>query len=147
MTLVPRLKFWMLMWGLNMNLICLHEKEPLPTRRKGKRNQFSYIRGLHWGCCVSREAATDLPSSRRNQGPPWWSSSCNSELPLQGVQVRSLIGDLRSHMLHGRARKKERKKSTAKEAQEHSSLGAERHKPGAVSPWGLILTLVSQALW
>ena len=111
------------MWGLNMNLICLHEKEPLPTRRKGKRNQFSYIRGLHWGCCVSREAATDLPSSRRNQGPPWWSSSCNSELPLQGVQVRSLIGDLRSHMLHGRARKKERKKSTAKEAQEHSSLG------------------------
>ena len=149
MTLVPRLKFWMLMCGLNMNLICLHGKEPLPTRRKGKaeRNQFSYIRGPHWVCRVSREVATDLPSNRRNQGLLWRSSSCNSELPLQGVQVWSLVGELRSHMLRGTARKKERKKSTVKEAWEHSSLGGDWYKPGSISPWGLILTLVSQALW
>ena len=39
----------------------------------------------------------------------------DSALPLQGAQVRSLVGELRSHMPHGKAKKKkeEKKKSSS----------------------------------
>ena len=29
---------------------------------------------------------------------PWWSSGSDSELPMQGLQVQPLVGELRSHM-------------------------------------------------
>ena len=32
------------------------------------------------------------------EGLPWWSIGWNSELPLQGAQVRSLIRELESYM-------------------------------------------------
>ena len=38
-------------------------------------------------------------------GLPWHSSGEDSELPLQGVQVRSLVRELRSCVLHGAAKK------------------------------------------
>ena len=41
-------------------------------------------------------------------GLPWRSSGWDSVLPLQGARVPSLIGVLRSHMLRGAAKKKER---------------------------------------
>ena len=41
-------------------------------------------------------------------GLPSWSSVQDSMLPPQGAWVRSLVRELRSHMLHGTARKKER---------------------------------------
>ena len=34
----------------------------------------------------------------RNQGITWWSSGCDSMLPVKGVQVQSLVGELRSHI-------------------------------------------------
>ena len=43
-------------------------------------------------------------------GIPWWSSGWDSALPLQGPGVRSLVRELRSHKLHGAAKKKEKKK-------------------------------------
>ena len=41
-------------------------------------------------------------------GPPWWSSGQQSTLPLWGelVQVPSLVGELKSHMPPGAAKKK-----------------------------------------
>ena len=39
-------------------------------------------------------------------GLPWRSTGWGSALPLQGVWVRSLVGELRSHMLRGVAKKK-----------------------------------------
>ena len=41
---------------------------------------------------------------------PWWSSGWDSVLPLQGPQVRSLVGELRSHMPRGEAKIKKKKK-------------------------------------
>ena len=35
-----------------------------------------------------------------NSGLPWWSSSYDSMLPLQGARVRALVGELRSLVLH-----------------------------------------------
>ena len=37
-------------------------------------------------------------------GLSWWSSGYDSALPWRGTQVWSLIGELRSHMLHGVAK-------------------------------------------
>ena len=48
------------------------------------------------------------------EGLPWWSSGLDSALPTQGAWVRSLIGELRSCMPNGRAKKK--KLSTKKSA-------------------------------
>ena len=45
------------------------------------------------------------------QGPPWWSSRWDSALPVQGVQVRSLVGELGSHMSRGVAKKDLKKKT------------------------------------
>ena len=65
---------------------------------------------------------TTLPASPRlnnlviniykkgNVGLPWRSSGWHSTLPMQGARVRSLVGELGSHMLHGAAKKKKRKK-------------------------------------
>ena len=35
---------------------------------------------------------------------PWWSSGEDSVLPMQGMRVQSLVGKLRSHMLHSLAK-------------------------------------------
>ena len=43
-------------------------------------------------------------------GIPWSSSGQDSELPLQGSQVPSLVGELRSSMPHGTAKKKNKVK-------------------------------------
>ena len=40
------------------------------------------------------------------EGLPWRSSGLDSTLPPQGAQVRSLVGELRSRMLRGTAKKK-----------------------------------------
>ena len=40
------------------------------------------------------------------RGLPWWSSGWDSMIPLQGAWVWSLVGELRSHMLCGVAKKK-----------------------------------------
>ena len=40
------------------------------------------------------------------QGPPWQSSGWDSVLPMQGARVRSLVGELRSHMTRGAAKNK-----------------------------------------
>ena len=40
------------------------------------------------------------------RGLPWPSSGSDSALPLQGARVRSLVGELRSHMLCSMAKKK-----------------------------------------
>ena len=32
------------------------------------------------------------------KGLPWWSSGYDSTLPMQGAWVRSLVGELRSHI-------------------------------------------------
>ena len=42
-------------------------------------------------------------------GLPWRSSGWHSALPMQGARVRSLVGELGSHMLHGAAKKKKKK--------------------------------------
>ena len=34
-------------------------------------------------------------------GLPWWSSAKESAFPMQGMSVRSLVRELRSHMLQG----------------------------------------------
>ena len=34
------------------------------------------------------------------QGPPWWSSGSDSELPVQGARVRPLVEEIRAHVLH-----------------------------------------------
>ena len=39
------------------------------------------------------------------KGLPWQFSEQDSELPMQGTQVRSLVGEQRSHMLYGKAKK------------------------------------------
>ena len=39
-------------------------------------------------------------------GFPWWSGGEDSVLPTQGLKVQSLIGELRSHMPNGTAKKK-----------------------------------------
>ena len=41
-------------------------------------------------------------------GLPWRSSGSHSALPLQGARVQSLVGELRSHMLCGVAKKKKK---------------------------------------
>ena len=38
-------------------------------------------------------------------GIPWWPSGQDSALPLQGAQVRSMVGELRSHVLCSVAKK------------------------------------------
>ena len=40
------------------------------------------------------------------KGIPWQLSNSDSVLPLQGAEVQSLAGELRSHMLCGMAKKK-----------------------------------------
>ena len=41
-------------------------------------------------------------------GLPWQSSGEDSVLPTQGVQVQSLVQELRSHRPHGAAKKKKK---------------------------------------
>ena len=41
---------------------------------------------------------------------PWWSSGEDSVLPVQGMRVQSLVGKLRSHMLHSLAKQTKTKK-------------------------------------
>ena len=42
-------------------------------------------------------------------GIPWQSSGWDSELPVQGAQVRSLVGELRSCMPHSAPKNKNKK--------------------------------------
>ena len=39
-------------------------------------------------------------------GLSWWSSDLRLQLPMQGAQVQSLVGELRSNMLCSLAKKK-----------------------------------------
>ena len=41
---------------------------------------------------------------------PWWSSGEDSVLPVQGMRVQSLVGKLRSYMLHSLAKQTKTKK-------------------------------------
>ena len=45
-----------------------------------------------------RETEEDLEQIRKGLGLPWWSSGQDSTLLMQGVWVRSLVGELDSHM-------------------------------------------------
>ena len=47
-------------------------------------------------------------------GLPWWPSGKDSTLPRQGAQVRSLVGELRSHMLNGAAKTTNQPSTTLK---------------------------------
>ena len=44
-------------------------------------------------------------SKMTHQGLPWWSSGQNSTLAIQGLGMQSLVGELKSHMLPGVAKK------------------------------------------
>lgn len=44
-------------------------------------------------------------------GLPWWSGGWDSELLTQGAQVQSLVGQLRSHMLHAITKKTKQNKT------------------------------------
>ena len=48
---------------------------------------------------------------KNSSGLPWWSSSWESALPLEGAQVQSLIGELGSCMPRGVAKKKKKSSS------------------------------------
>ena len=48
-----------------------------------------------------------------------------SALPMQGVQVQSLVGELRSHIAHAVAKKKKRKKG--KIGRNIGTLGTKKH--------------------
>ena len=41
---------------------------------------------------------TKHDSKAYEEGLPWWSSDWDSALPMQGRQVQSLVGELRSYM-------------------------------------------------
>ena len=43
-------------------------------------------------------------------------------LPMQGAQVQSLVGELRSHMLHGSVKKKKIKNDFIKRKREKKAL-------------------------
>ena len=47
-------------------------------------------------------------------GIPWWSSGQDSALPLEGSQIPSLVGELRSSMSHGTAKKRNKVKAKKK---------------------------------
>ena len=47
----------------------------------------------------------ELSSAIALKGIPWQSSGQDITLPLQGKQVRSLVGELRSYVLCGTAKK------------------------------------------
>ena len=47
---------------------------------------------------------------KRYVGIPWQSNGYDSALPLQGAQVQSLGGELRSHMPRGTAKSRKRKR-------------------------------------
>ena len=48
------------------------------------------------------------------EGNPWQSTSYGSALPLQGAQVQSLVGELKSHMPQSAPPKKKKKKKEKK---------------------------------
>ena len=52
------------------------------------------------------EGETKTIKCTQVRGLPWRSSAWDSVLPMQGAQVRSLVGELGSPMLHGVAKKK-----------------------------------------
>ena len=43
-------------------------------------------------------------------GLPWQSSGCDSMFPVEGAWVQSLVGELRSHITYGMAKKKKKEK-------------------------------------
>ena len=45
------------------------------------------------------------PHSVTGQGLPWWSRSQESEFPMQGARVQSLVRELRSYKPHGTVNK------------------------------------------
>ena len=49
-------------------------------------------------------------SQKYLQGLPWWSSGYDSMLPLQGVRVRSLGGEVLHATMCGKKKKKKKKK-------------------------------------
>ena len=52
---------------------------------------------------------TFMKKKNVNTRLPWWSSGYNSTLPLQGMQIRSLVGKLRFCTPRDAAKKKQTK--------------------------------------
>ena len=48
-----------------------------------------------------------MDSENQTEGVPWQSSGSDSRLLLLRAQVRSLVGELRSHKLHSVAKKRD----------------------------------------
>ena len=62
--------------------------------------------GAFWRFFMEINSFINLYSHIKNTwvlGIPWWSSGLDSELPLQGVWVQPLVGELRSCMTHSTA--------------------------------------------
>lgn len=74
MALVPRLKIiWMLLCGLTITLICLCEKEPLPTRRReGHREIDSHLYKDYTRSAVN-PPEQELPCPGREETNSEWS--------------------------------------------------------------------------
>ena len=70
------------------------------------------------------ETKSSFPRKLR-LGLPWWSRGEDSVLLMQSTCVQTLVGELRSHMLHVAALKKKKKlkkkEKEAKVSQPHSS--------------------------
>ena len=65
----------------------------------------------------------------KHWGLPCWSSGWESMLPMQGVRVWSLVGELRSRKLGGMARK-EKKKTTLKLTYRNSLIKTKENSYG-----------------
>ena len=86
-------------------------------------------------------------------GLPWRSSGEDSVPPTQGVQVRSLVQELRSHRPHGAAKNYKKKKnriwlciiiyvSVMKKTEDQAMSNRNRLKV----PWALLETVLAQSM-
>ena len=75
---------------------------------------------------LSLELSDEKEQEIRRQGLPWWSSGWDSALPLQGAQVRSLVGEIKSHMLSLPGQNKKPIKKERKKERRRTSLVVQR---------------------
>ena len=66
----------------------------------------------------------------KHWGLPCWSSGWESMLPMQGVRVWSLVGELRSRKPGGVARKEKKKKKTLKLTYRNSLIKTKENSYG-----------------
>ena len=59
-----------------------------------------------WHCPLKGTYYLILKCTKGERGLPWWSSDQDSVLPLQEAWAGSLVGEVRSHMLHSAAKEK-----------------------------------------